>query len=87
VELERPIEELWPVALKQSPADFGVAVPAISLPFAFRYIEKTALNANCCRESNWVYVCVPIRLAHASTKNKGLAIRSAIRLLILHHAS
>ena len=44
----------------------NAAIPAISLPFAFRYIEKTALNAICCPVSDWVYVCVRIRLAHAS---------------------
>jgi hypothetical protein len=40
VELEGPIRELLPVFLRTSRADFGAAVP-LSLPFAFRYIEKT----------------------------------------------
>ena len=37
-------------------------IPAISLPFAFHYIEKTALNAICCRVSDWVYVYWRIRI-------------------------
>jgi hypothetical protein len=55
------------------------AVPAIPVRLAFRYIEKTALSAICCRASVWVYVCVRIRLEHASPRTKRPAIRSAIR--------